>query len=400
MMNGIGIDYQQTLSVIGLREGDGLTARTRLIGDGWRRLVPHTALSDGRWGTEAAMANSLSSTADILPGGPWFDDVHLPCYWRGLYGRVRNYLGGVQPVPKSQFRVVVAMPCEIDSEEAHRVRNLVEGTEWEHVQWIRTTDALVCRWLASPTRDMSKAGTVVAVVAGDTSLTLAAYRVVVGSNERLSVSATTPLIRLDDIGHWYWSQAVLSEVRRRLPEPPSLADELALRDSVLEFASALRRTASDTPVSWTGALNDRLFAMPTWTHRELGNSLPLSASVIAAAAQRQARELSASERPAVILVGGIGAAWPFLSDALKHLAPIWQMPAPEEDVALGAAWWPIFGFPVDVSSHVAEPFDASFNESFDEPPSNQDFSSETDVTSSELAGELTSGRDEIPPWQR
>jgi len=45
----------------------------------------------------------------------------------------------------------------------------------------------------------------------------------------------------------------------------------------------------------------------------------------------------------MLLIGGVGAAWPFAKDVAMQLvaeAKIWQSPTPQEDGAWGAACWP------------------------------------------------------------
>jgi len=54
-----------------------------------------------------------------------------------------------------------------------------------------------------------------------------------------------------------------------------------------------------------------------------------------------------TELPTEIIVGGIGAFWPFVFDSLSSLFALrglsfWQSANPLDDVARGAALWPLF----------------------------------------------------------
>jgi hypothetical protein len=45
--------------------------------------------------------------------------------------------------------------------------------------------------------------------------------------------------------------------------------------------------------------------------------------------------------PDLLIVGGPCAVWPFIPQALRDLGPVWQSREPEQDLAAGAAWWPV-----------------------------------------------------------
>jgi hypothetical protein len=92
--------------------------------------------------------------------------------------------------------------------------------------------------------------------------------------------------------------------------------------------------------------------------------------------------------PPLVLVGGLGAVWPFFADAVREVGPIWQSGAPEFDLASGAAAWPgARGRFVAGTSRIHPPA-AQGPTACEEPPEPADVREERD------------GSDDVPPWER
>ena len=120
-MNVIGIDYQQTLSVICLREGQELI-RFRTIGDGLCPIIPN-ALEKEHWGSSALL---VASPQDLLHGNPvqedpWLDEPGAGLFWQGIARHLYSYLGQINPTPKNGYRVVVGLQSPCFSSVAERV---------------------------------------------------------------------------------------------------------------------------------------------------------------------------------------------------------------------------------------------------------------------------------------
>lgn len=389
-MNGIGIDYQQTVSIAGLREGIGNSARTRLIGDGQRKMIPHFADVGGRWASEAAMhLDQVTQQQSPLPG-PWLDAQETPLFLNSLYRRTFEYLGSMRPIPRNGFRVVFSAPCDTGSAEAAQLRAIVEAAQWEHVELIRPTDALVCRWLAA-TPDRLPEGPVVSLVVCDTCIVATAYLVQTAEGHRSQVSAQTRMARLDSIGHRHWSDAILADVRQRLPTSPTPSEELSLGDGVLDLTAALGNVGPAESVPWTGPLQDALFSIPSWTRGECEVRVANSANQIRSLLGELANKLPEDSSQLTILLGGAGALWPFVTDAASSVGRAWRSACPEEDIALGAAWWPVYGShfrATDQHVSASEVLDVADNVA----PS--------DSTTSPAQSEETGRDDDIPPWER
>lgn len=146
-MNGIGIDYQQTLSLIALREGGLERSRTRMLDDGCRQLIPHAVAQDGLWGTKAFQSQPEKWLRPVegLSAGPWLDEASSGPFWECLYRRTYSYLGRIPPVPREGYQVVVAIPSALDSDEADVVLRQSEKAGFLHGQVITVTDALLSR---------------------------------------------------------------------------------------------------------------------------------------------------------------------------------------------------------------------------------------------------------------
>jgi hypothetical protein len=61
-LHGIGIDFQQTVTLAALREAAGVQSFLRILDDGHRRLIPHAIVGDSQWGTAAFPGRAARAT--------------------------------------------------------------------------------------------------------------------------------------------------------------------------------------------------------------------------------------------------------------------------------------------------------------------------------------------------
>lgn len=400
-MNGVGIDYQQTVSIVALREGEGPLVRSRLISDGQRTLIPHVVTGGGRWGSDAfAEAPVVPPTGPPSTAGPWIDAEHAPLFWRGLYHRVYHYLGRLPPVPQHGYQFVIALAAEHDSSEWNQVARMADESGFAHAQVIRVTDALLCRWLADTSLRDRQVKRAVVVAVGDWDVMVSSYFLESSAVENgiPRVTSAPHSTRLAQVGFSDWSEQLLSELRSRLKEPIPAAQEITLRDGAIEFASRLRGAGIDTPQTWTGPFRGQCYSTPTLSRREClaWPSARRFAAQVPELIRQAIQTLSPQAKPDLVVFGGLGAVWPLVFDVLQPLWPIWTSPFPEQDVALGAAWWPVFG------KHFAEPSTPIQRDFVESPVNSPDSFEDAGSSGSETPETLDPLVDlqDLPPWKR
>ncbi len=118
-MNSIGIDYQQTVSVVCLGEGSGASARVRNVGDGLRPLIPNAVYGENLWGSRALEAGARIAAAE---DGPWLAEPDASRFWLRLYERMYAFLGRIPPTSQRGYRVVAGL-------QAANWRSAVDGVE-------------------------------------------------------------------------------------------------------------------------------------------------------------------------------------------------------------------------------------------------------------------------------
>jgi hypothetical protein len=116
---------------------------------------------------------------------------------------------------------------------------------------------------------------------------------------------------------------------------------LGLLDGVDEFAAMVRASRDDTWVEWAGPLSQHMFEPLRASRPELARRATVTdftrpvASAVHAALEQAGRRVT-------VLVGGPGAAWPFVADALAGIGTVWQSGDPTLDLAYGACWWDVY----------------------------------------------------------
>ncbi len=322
-MNGAaGLDVQHSRTMIVVREG----AQQLPVGDGRRRLVPN-AQEGELWGSAAAEA--------ILSGGSpraewlsrWRTDPWSEPFLAGVHDRLTRFLGQVRPIHSNGYVVYLSTGPDTPGSavELCASAGLVDTVP------VESGEALICRWLAGPAAGDWK-GTVAAVACGESWTTATPYAVE-RSGHRIAVNRTGRCVSRA-VGGGSWCTELATNVLERCREGVPATALLPLLDGVLELASALRsRDAAD----WAGPLTDQLFAPLTFTRHELTARPGVERVTMAVRELVQATSVA----PDLLVVGGPSAAWPFIPEVLRDLAPLWQSREPEQDLAVGAAWWPV-----------------------------------------------------------
>ncbi len=370
-MNVIGIDYQQTLSVITLHEGRGASAVTTSIGDGRRVLVPHAVTSGGSWGSSAMSdaPGTLYQPADPLQDGPWLESPAAGLFWQGLYARLVSYLGRVKPTFANGYQTTIALQGGDWQATRNGVQSLCaqagqsknDPVGLREANFIPATEALLCRWLSAPATfspvsdpDMNRAemrrknseelpaeAVIVVVAVGDSSTLVGAYRVKRDQAGAWHIAARPEVLQHLSTGLSAWQGHLLTEVCSRFNEERGLDSTLELRDSALDFAWQITQAGPDRELTWCGVGEESMYAPLCLTHAECARwpeTQPLQ-STLTQALNRAVAALGKTARPDRIFVGGVGALWPFAGEIANRIAPTWSSSSPQTDIAFGAAAW-------------------------------------------------------------
>ncbi len=261
----------------------------------------------------------------------WRQDAWNPEFLAGLHRRLLGFLGQAQPEGFHSHQVCVCADPASTGDWATAAELLgqagMPGTEP-----VRPTDALLCRWLSETPEPPS--GPVLAVACGETATILGIYSVRIEEAPVLRADGETRI----DVGPGPWVIEIAADALRQCrPGFPARA-LLGLLDGVDEFAAMLRASTGDNWVEWAGPLSQYMFE-------------PLRASRAELAARTTVADFTRPVTSAVhtvlngvagrvtLLVGGPGAAWPFVADALAGLGNVWQSGDPTLDLAYGACWW-------------------------------------------------------------
>lgn len=397
-MNGIGIDYQQTLSVLCLREGQGAVSHLRSVGDGLRHLIPNAALDEERWGSRALLSSAADGLrqGDPTCPGPWLDEVGSPIFWRGIAQRLYTYLSRVKPTRQHGFDVVTCLISADHQAAAQQVKQFCQEAALNDVMFIPATDALLCRWLNEHPNLPSEESVVTVAAIGDTATQVAAYRIQQSTLQPRVQSSSAP--QCLPIGHATWMSRLLIQVHAQLSEPLSAGYDLALRDAALEYLKHLGRIGTTEELEWKGLLRERMYA-PLRLSQQDCRSWPEAIEFLRAlpiALRAALSQMSSANAPDMIVLGGIGALWPFVAEAAAEVGPLWRSAIPQEDLARGAACWS------EASSH-----SHSFlgTQAGLLPTRSESVAALPDhITWDEAEGEAIEGEesssDLIPPWKR
>lgn len=366
----VGVDPQYSRTAIALREGMGQWMHASLVGDGRRRLVPNASGPEGMWGSTAVeafleRAGDMAAAADQL--FHWRVDPWSPSFLRGLHERLVSYLGEVSPTRRYGYDVCVCTDRASMSAwndrgaeyaddgppaTARSAAQRYAAAGLTDVTFVQPTDALLCRWVASWIADPAASGvlgpspltktTVMAVACGESWTTVAGYTMLL-SEERQLISRLPGTTGRIEHGCGEWISELAREIIARCRQGTRASSALAVLDAILEFGAFLRTQRSDDTFEWSGPLSD-VMVTPLRIHRRdraAQDHIRFTTEGVAELVVKALPEAGPA-RP-VIVVGGIGAVWPYITDALqlgRDKAMLWRSSEPEHDFAVGATWWP------------------------------------------------------------
>jgi hypothetical protein len=386
-----GIDIQSSRASLVLHE-DG-DARLLPVGDGFRALVP-VAARDGLWATPAVERTLADSTQPLQQGTDllsWTCEPLDPDFLRGIRDRLERYVGasGRAPGATPDQTVFVA---DDTRDRAGLVPEMLERVGFEHTHVISGPDALAARWMAEPigasmATDPNGPETVVAAACGEARTSIASYRL---HRAGASVAVEPQRAEQIDLGALPWTEHVAQLVLQRCADDVVHAGlSLPILDSVLELAWSLRHAGEGASV-WSGVLADRLFAPLSFTRADC-RTWP-GAEALTERLEEVLGSVVHDAAPGnvLVLVGGIGAVWPTIGDAVGE-SQTWSSDEPQHDLATGAAVWPTIRRRFTSSSE--PPVQAS-----DDPPSGSQVPAATSGSAARRAG--PSIEVDVPPWER
>jgi hypothetical protein len=426
----VGIDMGHSRTSIALREGLGRQARASLVGDGRRRLVPNATRPDGTWGSAAADAffdqvGDIAAAADQVLG--WRTDPWSPPFLHGLHERLAAYLGGVSPIRRHGYEVCICTgqaevagwagrnagdPGDGPPATARSAAQRCAAAGLTDITFVRPTDALLCRWIADWMADPETYGMlgplpltgakVLVVACGETCTVAAAYAITL-DEVRQPISPLPGTAGRIERGSGEWTHGLAREVMNRCREGTRASSALAVLDATLEFGGFLGTQSPDESIEWSGALTDAMFAPLRIRRRDRAAQEQVRLTTDGVA-ELVAKALPESGPAQPIVVGGIGAVWPYITDALQKLensAALWRSSEPEHDLAVGATWWPQLRGLVADTGGLGPPVLAATAEAADAPGS---VGVTVSGAPSSPRGETDSASprrpEDIPPWDR
>jgi hypothetical protein len=342
MIGSIGVDFSGSRAAIGLLEWPDGQTRQGPVGDGRRLLVP-VAATGSAWGSQAAEAVLAELPASARLDGSlycWLRDPWSEEFLSGLRQRLLSFLG--QP-ESAGFRTHQLFVCgdPQDTGGPAMVNDRLDAAGLPDAGLIPPADALLCRWLAETSAQPQ--GPVLAVACGESATDIGLYAV--HAEEVLA-------IRMDGqrrvaAGSGAWMTELAGDVLRLCRPGVPASALLSLLDGADEFAALLRTGAharnvdANLPMEWAGPMSQFMFEPLRVSRAELAKRKSVMdwTTPVASAVRGL---LGAAAGRATLLVGGPGAAWPFVTGALTGLGAVWESGDPTLDLALGACWWQQF----------------------------------------------------------
>lgn len=394
-MSTLGIDYQQTLVSICLREGSYQNACSRFISDGTQTLIPNLVYQDAQnqlWGSKALRNkefNWLTKVSSWEGLSPPNSDI-----WNHIYCHLYNFLGRIAPTPENNYQLVVAPQAENHSQVAKTIERVCLTAGFKSATIISTPVAILSRWVSEyAISEIREKKIVVVVAVGDVSTTVGAYELYPNtqkSSPAFYLTNTSSQIHIYNTGLAYWNAKLLSLVSTKLKNPVTPEYNLGMRDAALEFGRYLGKVDKHQLLNWNGPLKQKMYAPLDITRNqcevwsEVSNlTLRLPTAI------EQALSAIGSKQPDLILVGGAGAIYPFAKDIAAKLGKVWQSPNPEQDIALGAACWP----------EVSSSWNNLLKQKETAPTQNQKLPEKREAPSNQTLNIQPKSK-LIPPWQR
>ena len=318
-MTGIGIDVQRTSLRIVIAEPVDETLAHHNVTDGARRQIPMLVAADGSWGSAAASnAESASGAGSVA-------------FWRGLYQRLQDHLGGLRPDPRDGCRLTFAVEAGMRDEGTSRSA-ILDAAGYERVRTIDPADAVLSACLAGHANALGAERILVGVAVGEEAVQVRG--VMIGGGR---VVAATDGVTIDGVGHGFWRDHLYALLSDRAPEFERGTARLAVNDSIAQFAERLSLAHANEEVAWRGAGSQMLFAPMMVTQRDARTwpRVRIIESALPEAVRAAITQLGTAD--AVVGIGGIGSIWPFARASLAHVATVLSDHSPIDMVARGAS---------------------------------------------------------------
>lgn len=344
-VNAIGIDYQQSVTTVILREGRREAARFQNVGDGLRQRIPTLSAPGGIWGTRALYASTPDARAQSRPTAvaPWLSDNDAADFWQGLSARLFGYLGQVTPMLRRGYHVIIALHGMHDDTTMRRVEALARASGLVDATCIPATTALVCRWLAERSARDAAPEHAVAVVVGEATTTVAAFSLRESRPHHRDIAQLMAPIALE-VGQEAWADELIGQCASHTVEGITQDQLPLLRDAALEFGTRLGSADPEQALQWEGPPQVQLFTPVVLSRNDCASweSVRRLAELLPPAIEQAFRIVPRGKdrRPPLVLIGGSGAGWPFARDIARGIAAVWRSVSPQEDVGRGATWWP------------------------------------------------------------
>ena len=351
-MSAIGIDFGRASTVAYLCDGEWPVCRWRAIGDGAHSRIPNAADGTGLWGSAAIAADAagLSAGSLNLESVPWLEMPSAQVFWGGLATRITSFLGRVEPLAKNGYQVVIAPQTPSFAQTKSAIETLLQRGSirgLEGAVCVPAHRALLCRWMAESQSRAESRMTVVAVVIGEAMVTASAYEVefVPGSTPRVLRCGLSHSVT--GTGSAWWERSVTEQIVERANASIPAARFLEARDAITAIATQLRQGGQETSLPWQGPLAENLFQPFEINRRMMRHGREVLTIALQLPQTVRGAWAALGSKPDLLLLGGSGACWSFAGEALAASAgldeiPTWLSSNPIEDLAKGAALWPVF----------------------------------------------------------
>jgi hypothetical protein len=320
------------------------TGRWAAVSDGTRSPFP-LAVSPGAWGSPAAETllggeRRLGFHDDDVDLYAWACDPFDSLFLAGLARRVSGHLAlpalGASPELGCALSVPVSPVANGEPSDHYPPGDpeaALAGAGFPRPVLVDPADAVLCRALAAPDGRQAFAGAAVTVVAcGERWTVVRRYELERhgGRTEpRRGPSAALA------VGSRLWSTEMALRVLRQREEVPARA-VLAVLWGLYEYAAMLRLAPPETLVPWSGPVPSPAFAPLRFSTSACLRWPAVSHFVDAVRGASRDQGYARDQ----VVVGGIGAIWPFVDAAFPGDGPPpWRSSAPELDLAVGAAYY-------------------------------------------------------------
>lgn len=399
-MNSIGIDFQKYASVICLRESNQMKDVIRSIGDGISVLIPNISTDDKQWGN-AAIENYLSLTKADLKFDNIFDNRdRFLSFWENLYKRIYDYLGYLEPIRSNGYHLTVGTDNFDSLQNGENFNSIIQEVGFNDFEVIPSTVCLLCRWIKEYKYDFSDKKNISVIVIGELSTSICSIQISGSQQNTMRLDASSRILKLSNTGLVPWLTKIFEKLDGLNDGEVSDIQIMKSYDAALRFGSELKRSMEGQTIRWTGRNNNFSKAnSPVFTKNECETWSEVASLYIQLPdlVKRSLNEITANKDPDVILVGGIGAVFPFGLETVGHLGKSWSSRDEINDIAKGASWF--VELPESFRNELQEAFKDVIKNTDEEFSKNLEDDFDLSLKN-ELSSQITVDEDILPPWER